>query len=486
MGSHVQDITQQQIVIVDANNISQSQDLIADADLKNLVPARNQLAFNSVVANNLLGAGKAIADETYCTNTEPDSIEHYIDTDSHQGLKLQPGRQLMNSNPFLSDLDSLELTNDIDSLNKVSTQEDPEKDKVIAQVYLPVADNNTELQMDDDILFSWDAESLMNCEVPMSNDPMNPMTMVNPVEVEGKTFATEEIEIESATNSSTESQNQLLRFQESNADAVVSDKDMEEAVKNVDDEWIDSILKQIDIIPSNHTTQKDVPAEEENDLLKMVMDDSIGMEAMAQICQTLPDCSTVNLQDIQDIRLSNENEITPTPEAVTTEEVLDIVDTVPEITPTRRGPGRPKKPRTTERVVRPRGRPARIHTSSENTKEHHNYANDSTTSMSTAERRYRRMRDLNNIASQRCRLKRKSKMQNALDELKEVEDKNKELVIKNRLLEEQVRIIKKAFIQRIANPQKRAIAAPSPDTVWNTEQLERFVNAAASQHLEQQ
>merc|ERR1711963_507346 len=140
--SHVQDITQQQIVIVDANNISQSQDLTADADLKNLVPARNQLAFNSVVANNLLGAGKAIADETYCTNTEPDSIEHYIDTDSHQGLKLQPGRQLMNSNPFPSDLDSLELINDIDSLNKVSTQEDTEKDKVIAQVYLPVADNN--------------------------------------------------------------------------------------------------------------------------------------------------------------------------------------------------------------------------------------------------------------------------------------------------------------------------------------------------------
>merc|ERR1712018_665486 len=308
MGSHVQDTTQQQIVIVDANSINQSH-LIADAELKNLVPARNQLAFNSVVANNLLGAGKAIADKTYCTNTEPDSIEHYIDTDSHQGLKLQPGRQLMNSNPFLSDLDSLELINDIDSLNKVSTQEDPEKDKVIAQVYLPVADNNTELQMDDDILFSWDAESLMNCEVPMSNDPMNPMTMVNPVEVEGKTFATEEIEIESATNSSTESQNQLLRFQESNADAVVSDKDMEEAVKNVDDEWIDSILKQIDIIPANNTTQNDVPAAEENDLLRMVMDDSIGMETMAQICQTLPDYSTVKLQD-----MANENDITPSPE----------------------------------------------------------------------------------------------------------------------------------------------------------------------------
>merc|ERR1712018_289162 len=309
MGSHVQDITQQQIVIVDANSIARSQDLIADAELKNLVPARNQLAFKSAVANNILGPEKATTDETYCTNTETDTIEHYNDTDSHQGLKLQPGRQLMNSNPFLSDLDSLELINDIDSLNKVSTQEDPEKDKVIAEAYLPVADNNTELQMDDDILFSWDAESLMNCEVPMSNDPMNPMTMVNPIEVEGKTFATEEIEIESATNSSTESQTQFLPIQESNTDAVVSDKDMEEAVKNVDDEWIDSILKQIDIIPSNNATQNDVPVAEENDLLRMVMDDSIGMEAMAQICQTLPDYSTVKLQD-----MAIENDITPSPE----------------------------------------------------------------------------------------------------------------------------------------------------------------------------
>ena len=102
------------------NNINQSQDLIADAELKSLVPARNQLAFHPVVANNILGAEKAITDETYCTNTETDTIEHYIDTDSHQGLKLQPGRQLMNSNPFLSDLDSLELINDIDSFNKVS------------------------------------------------------------------------------------------------------------------------------------------------------------------------------------------------------------------------------------------------------------------------------------------------------------------------------------------------------------------------------
>merc|ERR1712012_593399 len=185
--SQVQDITNQQIVIVDANNIGQSQ--IADAESNNSAPARNPLTYKFVVANDFIDAEKAIADETNRTNTETDTIDYYTDKDSHQGLTQQPGRQLMNSNPFLSEFNSLELINDIDSFNTVSTQEDPEKDKVIAEAYIPVVDNNKKPNMDDDIFFSsWGAESLMN-DIPMSHDPMNPMTMVNPVEVEGIQFA---------------------------------------------------------------------------------------------------------------------------------------------------------------------------------------------------------------------------------------------------------------------------------------------------------
>merc|ERR1711994_179524 len=165
-----------------------------------------------------------------------------------------------------------------------------------------------------------------------------------------------------------------------------------------------------------------------------------------------------------------------------TDEQLNSVESTPMHVPVRRGPGRPKKPRTTERDVRPRGRPARIHT--ENANEHHNYSNDSS-SMSTAERRYRRMRDLNNVASQRCRLKRKSKMQNALEELKEEEDKNKELSMKVRILEEQVKALKQHFITKISNPQQRVVLVPSPNTVWNAEQFEIFVNDTVSKHLEE-
>merc|ERR1719411_153309 len=432
--SQVQDITNQQIVVVDANNISQSQ--IADAESNNSAPARNPLTYKFVVANDFIDAEKAIADETDCTNTETDSIDYFTDKDSHQGLAHQPGRQLMNSNPFLSDFNSLELINDIDSFNTVSTQEDPEKDKVIAEAYIPVIENNKETNMDDDILSSWGAESLMN-DVPMSHDRMNPMTMVNPVEVEGRQLAAEEMESENDTVSSTMTENRSASMQETNGDEVVTDKEMDDIVKNLDQEFIASILQDIEITNDNSTIPNNVPSGEETDLLKMVMDDAIGTEAMAQFCLSQPECVTVNLQDIN---LSNDIEVAAPASLRATEEEPDSVDSSNVPTPARRGPGRPRKPRA-ERVVRPRGRPARVYADSENTNEHHNYSNDSS-SMSTADRRYRRMRDLNNIASQRCRLKRKSKMQNAIEELKSSEEKNRELSMKVRILEEQFKTLK--------------------------------------------
>jgi len=473
--SQVQDITNQQIVIVDANNISQSQ--IADAESNNSAPARNPLTYKFVVANDFIAAEKAIADETNCTNTETDTIDYYTDKDSHQGLNQQPGRQLMNSNPFLSDFNSLELINDIDSFNTVSTQEDPEKDKVIAEAYIPVVDNNKKPNMDDDIFFSWGAESLMNCDVPMSDDPMNPMTMVNPVEVEGRNFAVDEMESESATNSSTITENQPASTQEAAGDEVVTEKEMEDIVKNLDDEFIASILQDIEITNDARTNLNDVPAEEETDLLKMVMDDSIGTETMAQFCSSQPECLTVNLLDIN---VPNESNVAQLASVGESEKETASVETTPVTTPARRGPGRPRKPRT-ECVAKRRGRPAKVYTSSENTNEHHNYSND-TSSASTAERRYRRMRDLNNVASQKCRLKRKFKMQNAIDELKLSEEKNTELKMKVRILEEQVKTLKKHFINKISNPAKKVVVVPSPDTVWNAEEFESFVNDTIDIH----
>merc|ERR1719461_2203053 len=168
------------------------------------------------------------------------------------------------------------------------------------------------------------------------------------------------------------------------------------------------------------------------------MDDSIGAETMAQLCSSQPHCLTVNLQDINETNESNVAQLASVGES---EEEPARVETTPVTTPARRGPGRPRKQRT-ECVAKRRGRPAKVYTSSENTNEHHNYSTDSS-STSTADRRYRRMRDLNNVASQRCRLKRKLKMQNAIDELQLSEEKNTELKMKVRTLEEQVKTLKK-------------------------------------------
>merc|ERR1712213_30047 len=308
---------------------------------------------------------------------------------------------------------------------------------------------------------------------------MNPMTMVNPVEVEGKEFAIKEIESENTNNCSTTSDDQSVTMQESNGVEVVSEKDVDDIVKDLDEEFLASILQDVALDQENHMTQNDVPAAQEPDLLNMVIDDSIGMETMAEFFSSQPECSTVNLQDIN---VSNPSEVISSNSIDASDEQHNSVESAPILTPVRRGPGRPKKPRTEERVVRPRGRPARILT--ENTNEHHNYSNDSSP-MSTAERRYRRMRDLNNMASQRCRLKRKSKMQNAIDELKLSEEKNTELKMKVRILEEQVKTLKTHFINKIPNPAKKVIVVPSPDTVWNAEQFESFVNETASQHLEE-
>merc|ERR1719259_259078 len=209
----------------------------------------------------------------------------------------------------------------------------------------------------------------MNCDVPISDDPTNPMTMVNPVEVEGRNFAVDEMESESATNSSTITENRPDSTQEAAGDEVVTEKEMEDIVKNLDDEFIASILQDIEITNDARINLNDIPAAEETDLLKMVMDDSIGTETMAQFCSSQPDCLTVNLLDINVPNDSNVAQLASVTEA---EEEPTSVETSPVPTPARRGPGKPRN----ERVVRPRGRPARVHISTENTSEHHDYSSD--------------------------------------------------------------------------------------------------------------
>merc|ERR1711874_399637 len=98
---------------------------------------------------------------------------------------------------------------------------------------------------------------------------------------------------------------------------------------------------------------------------------------------------------------------------------------------------------------------------------HHNYSNGGAlnSTLTTDERRYRRMRDLNNVASQRCRLRRK----------------------------EQVLALKEEFKKRVANPRMilvsktkvptKETAAVQPALEWDDDELEKFLDETAGRHL---
>jgi hypothetical protein len=264
---------------------------------------------------------------------------------------------------------------------------------------------------------------------------------------------------------------------------MASENEMQEVLKEVehlDEEFITSILNDIEISPNESTTNNDVP-EEKNNLLKMIVDDSIGEDTVKQFCNI--DFLTLNPQDIE----SRENEVVRTAPSDTQEETVNIVEADVAPAQTKRGPGRPRKPRTAEKVSkRGPGRPATVRLNLENVMaDHHNYSNGgaSNSNMTTNERRYRRMRDLNNVASQRCRLKRKQKTQCNFDDLKKEEEKNRELSMKVRLLEEQVAALKKHFINKISNPRKLATTSTTQASQFSIDQLERFVDEAANKHL---
>jgi len=77
------------------------------------------------------------------------------------------------------------------------------------------------------------------------------------------------------------------------------------------------------------------------------------------------------------------------------------------------------------------------------------------------DQRYRRMRDLNNDASKRCRQNRKQKFAILEMEKEQLLEKNSELKFKVKKMEEIVASLKKKFISDIANPVKVEVPTPA-------------------------
>ena len=72
--------------------------------------------------------------------------------------------------------------------------------------------------------------------------------------------------------------------------------------------------------------------------------------------------------------------------------------------------------------------------------------------------KYRRMRDLNNLASKRCRQNRKRKFEALEAEEDELRSTNAQLKMRCKHLEDLVGKMKKAFLAKVTNPQKASKA----------------------------
>jgi len=124
--------------------------------------------------------------------------------------------------------------------------------------------------------------------------------------------------------------------------------------------------------------------------------------------------------------------------------------------PVKRGRGRPRLIKTEpDPPKRPRGRPA---TAPEYAQVDAYDSSNSSNDMSEDEKQYRRMRDLNNAASKRCRVGRKRKSEEDEEEAFELGVKNLELKSQVESLESQVKEFKALVFQMI---KKQKASAPA-------------------------
>merc|ERR1712141_776846 len=184
---------------------------------------------------------------------------YFIDNDKEtsQGVIVQPGRHLLDLNcypiavdPFLSELnitenpeyfkdtlnqESISLVQDLDSFNTATTQEDSELDQVIGELNVPVTNNM------DDLSSIWGADALNNDLI---------YQVANPLEVEGKEFVPSmqnDTGIEDTSNTTSTSNEDCKQNMIASIEDIENvDAEMQNIFQNTDDEWIASLIDEIE------------------------------------------------------------------------------------------------------------------------------------------------------------------------------------------------------------------------------------------------
>merc|ERR1711976_341022 len=217
--------------------------------------------------------------------------------------------------------------------------------------------------------------------------------------------------------------------------------------------------------------------EGEMDLLATLMDDTIGVDSEAfQNFVKVPEqefepASTVNIADIMGPSTSTAYYPTSGGTVEVKEEPMEVKPE-PIESPVKRGRGRPRVPRVVvEPARRPRGRPPSTPM----------YARvgrldyESSSAMSSEEQkdyRYKRMRELNNAASKRCRINRKRKFQDMEEEQTLEAARNIELKNKVAELEDQVSKFKTAIFDMIKKRKTEQVQARTEQVQIRPEQVQ--------------
>jgi len=192
----------------------------------------------------------------------------------------------------------------------------------------------------------------------------------------------------------------------------------------------------------------------EMDLLSTIMNDAIGVDSeefkefVKVENENEPSVSTIDYGDLYGPSTSSAAAASAFFEVK--DEPMEVVTLIKEEAnqpPVKRGRGRPRVPRTQpEAPRRPRGRPPTA-AAFANVENYESSSNMSSEELQDV--RYRRMRDLNNAASKRCRVNRKRKSEMQEEEQVLEAARNMELKIKVQDLESQVAKFKTAIFDLI-------------------------------------
>jgi len=245
-------------------------------------------------------------------------------------------------------------------------------------------------------------------------------------------------------------------------------------VMNVNDQWSSNSLfpellnQEEDLTAHNplEVTGQVLPKEVDNmdenpfaapgemDLLSTIMNDAIGVDSeefkefVKVENENEPSVSTIDYGDLYGPSTSSSAAASVFFEVK--DEPMEVVTLIKEEAnqpPVKRGRGRPRVPRTQpEAPRRPRGRPPTA-AAFANVENYESSSNMSSEELQDV--RYRRMRDLNNAASKRCRVNRKRKSEMQEEEQVLEAARNMELKIKVQDLESQVAKFKTAIFDLI-------------------------------------